>query len=207
MRVGLLGGSFNPPHRGHLAMAQAVRRALGLDRVLLIPAARPPHKDGAEMPSPEHRLAMTRLLAAEDPDGLEVSDIELRRAGPSYTIDTVAELEAARPGDELFFIIGADTVGELSTWRRAPELLRRVRFVVVNRPGHPLEDELEELSRELGPELARDLGQRVVTMEPVPISSTEVRRQVRAGEDWAGAVTPGIASYIRAERLYEGTTR
>ena len=204
--MGLLGGSFNPPHLGHLALARAVRAALDLDRVVLIPAARPPHKpDHPELAPAEHRLAMTRLLAKTDP-GLEVSDVELRREGPSYTIDTIHALEREHPDDALFWIIGADTLGELPTWKRAAELLAAIPFVVVNRPGAPLDREFAELAEGLGQAVADDLRQRVVTMAPQPISSTAIRQGIREQTPWAERVPAAVAEYIESHGLYTGGT-
>lgn len=204
VHIGLLGGSFNPPHLGHLALARAVLAALELDQVLLIPAARPPHKPAhPELAPAEDRLAMARLLAETDP-GLAVSDIELERAGPSYTIDTVRALQAARPGDELVWIIGADTLGELPTWKEAAALLALVPFVVVGRPGYPLERELEELAHGLGQPAVDALRLRVVTMEPSNQSSTAIRRRIREQQPWADDVPPAVAAYIESHGLYTG---
>ena len=201
MRVGLLGGSFNPPHLGHLALAQAARERLDLDEVILIPAARPPHKpDERDMASPADRLAMTRLAA--DAAGLEVSPVELERSGPSYTIDTVRALRRQRPEDAFVWIIGADTIGELPTWKEAGTLLREVTFAAVNRPGHDVEAGLGLLAERLGAEAAAAVRANLVTMEPRPISSTEVRRRVLRGEPWEDLVPPAVAEFIRAEGLY-----
>jgi nicotinate-nucleotide adenylyltransferase len=203
--VGVFGGSFNPPHLGHLAIARAVRAALELDVVLLVPAASPPHKVGHDdMETPEHRLAMTLLAAGDDPhDGIEVSDLELRREGRSYTIETMTILREQRPGDELLFIVGGDSVGELPTWKEAPRLLSEVRFVVVARPGYDLADGLAVVARELGPEVARGLRERVVDMEPYPVSSTNLRREIREGGDgWRAWVVPAVADYIEQHGLY-----
>lgn len=143
---------------------------------------------------------MTRLAAAAA--GLEVSGLELEREGPSYTIDTVRALRAARPDDELFFLIGADTVDELPTWKEAPALLREAAFVAVNRPGHDIEENLRVLARGLGADAAAAVRERVVTMPPLDVSSTEVRRRIAAGEPWEHLVPPEVADYIRAHGLY-----
>lgn len=202
MRIGLFGGSFNPPHAGHLAVAQAVREAHGLDEVILIPAARPPHKpDEPDMASPADRLRMTEALASLDP-ALRVSDIELSRIGPSYSIDTVRALRAERPDDTFYFLIGADTVGELPTWKDAQTLLREINFVPVNRPGYDLSEGLATVARELGEDLATGIGERTVTMPPSGISSTTVRRRVLADEPWEDLVPAEVATIIRAEGLY-----
>lgn len=202
MRIGLFGGSFNPPHAGHLAVARAVREAQGLDEVILIPAARPPHKpDEPDMASPADRLRMTEALAALDPC-LSVSDIELSRIGPSYTVDTVRALQAERPEDSFCFVIGADTVGELPTWKDAQALLREVEFVPVNRPGYDLSEGLATVARELGADLATGLAERTVTMPPSNVSSTTIRQRVLAGEPWEDLVPAEVATIIRAEGLY-----
>jgi asparaginyl-tRNA synthetase len=202
VRVGLFGGSFNPPHVGHLAVARAVRAAHDLHEVLLIPAARPPHKPGdPDMASPQDRLEMTRAATA-DQEGLSASGIELERTGPSFTVDTVAELAAERPEDTFFFVIGGDTVGELPTWKDAASLLKGVAFIPVNRPGHSMEEGLATVAAELGQDLADGLRNRTVTMEPVAVSSTEVRRRVLAGEPWQDLVPPSVADVIRTEGLY-----
>lgn len=201
MRVGLFGGSFNPPHAGHLAVARAVRAALRLDQVWLIPAARPPHKpDHPEMAPPADRLAMARL-AAEGEDGLDVCDVELGRSGPSYTIDTVRELKAAHPATGFAWLLGADSVDELPTWRQAEALVREVELVVVTRPGHDLEQNLAVVARELGPAAVEALRRHVVAVE-APVSSTEIRRRIRAGEPWEDQVPAAVAGYIRSRGLY-----
>ena len=202
MRVGLFGGSFNPPHVGHLAVAQAVRAALELDEVILIPAARPPHKpDEPDMASPLDRLRMSEALATQDA-WLSASDLELSRSGPSYTIDTVRELKADRPEDRFFWLIGADTIGELPTWKDADALLREVDLVPVNRPGHDVEAGLQAVAASLGSDLATGLRERLVTMPPAPVSSTEIRRRALAGEPWDELVPAAVATIIRAEGLY-----
>jgi nicotinate-nucleotide adenylyltransferase len=203
MRLGLLGGTFNPIHRGHLALASAARDGSRLDRVVLIPSARPPHKrlDGADLAPAEDRLAMARLAAQGEP-GLEVSDLELRRSGPSFTIDTIAAFERDRPDAELFFIIGADSLGELESWRDAGKLLDRVRFVVVNRPGHDVERGLGAVEHALGAARAQGLRERTVTMEPVSVSATQIRDKVRRGEPIDGLVPDRVRDYIAAHGLY-----
>jgi len=202
VRIGLFGGSFNPPHVGHLAVAQAVQAAHALDEVILIPAARPPHKpDEPDMASPSDRLRMTQALAACDP-ALHVSDVELSRIGPSYSIDTVRALRAERPDDTFFFVIGADTVGELPTWKDAQTLLREINFVPVNRPGYDLSEGLATVARELGEDLATGIGERAVTMQPMGVSSTTLRKRILADEAWEDLVPAGVATIIRAEGLY-----
>ncbi|MCA8920656.1 MAG: asparagine--tRNA ligase [Planctomycetes bacterium] len=202
MRIGLLGGSFNPPHLGHLAVARAVREAQGLDAVWLLPASRPPHKPGhLDMAPPQARLDMCRRTAAGEP-WLEVCDVELERPGPSYTVDTLAALRARHPEHSFAFVIGGDTVGELPTWKDAARLLRETAFVVAARPGYRLDDGLAIVARELGEDLAARLREGVVTLPPRPESSTAVRRAILEGGAWEHNVTPEVADYIRANGLY-----
>jgi nicotinate-nucleotide adenylyltransferase len=202
MRIGLVGGSFNPIHRGHLAIAQAARSALALDRVVLVPSARPPHKhDQAELAPPEDRLAMARL-AARGEAGLQVSPIELERAGPSYTIDTVRAFLAAEPGVELYFIVGADNVPELTTWKDNRTLVTLARFAVAARPGHDLEKDLADIERSLGKEAARGLRERIVPLAPDAVSATEIRARVRAGKPIDGLVPDAVRDYIHSHGLY-----
>jgi asparaginyl-tRNA synthetase len=144
---------------------------------------------------------MTRAAAEEV--GFEVSDVELRRVGPSYTIDTIRQLAQERPGDTLFFLVGGDTVGELPTWKDAAELMGLAKFVAMNRPGYSIQEGLARVAEELGPELAEDLSTRVVTVEPQPVSSTEIRSRILNNTSWADDVPSAVAECIRAEGLYE----
>ena len=134
---GVLGGTFDPVHLGHLHAARCVRFAFELDEVLLVPSAVPPHKSRPGIASPEHRLAMARLAAEGEP-GLSVSTVELDRGGVSYTIDTLTELSAARPHAQSLFIVGTDAFLELRTWREPDRLVRTFDLVVVDRPGSAL---------------------------------------------------------------------
>ena len=157
-RIGLFGGSFDPPHAGHLHVARAARGRFGLERVVFVPAAEPPHKPGRQLESGADRLAMLRLLLADEP-GCETSDLELRRGGRSFTIDTVRALPAAlgEPEDcEIYLLIGSDNLAGLPGWREARALLERVQPVVVRREG-TLADEIALLAPLLPEELLRKL--------------------------------------------------
>ena len=132
-KLGILGGTFNPIHNGHLAMAEAARKAHGLDTVLFVPAPRPPHKD-QDLAAVEDRLEMVRI-AVPGHAGFEVSDIEVARPGISYTVDTLEALQSLHPDAELFFIIGEDSIPELPGWRHTQRILEVARVVAVNRPG------------------------------------------------------------------------
>ena len=190
-RVGILGGSFDPIHRGHLRLAAELREKLALDRVILVPAAQQPLKAGRVQAPAEDRLAMARLAAAGEP-WLEASDVEVRRAGPSYTIDTLAALHAALgPGAELFFLAGADVLADLERWYRLDDVLAAARFIVATRPGHDLAIPAR-LAGRLQP----------IEIEALPISATRVRESLHAGGSAGDLIPPPVEAYIRQHGLY-----
>jgi nicotinate-nucleotide adenylyltransferase len=191
----VVGGTFDPIHLGHVAMAEAGAECAGLDRVLLVPAAVPPHRPAAAAPAAD-RLEMTRLAARGRPR-LEVSDMELRRHGPSYTVDTLRELAARRPGDELHLLLGWDAARDLGTWRAPDEVLRLARLVVVGRPGYPRPSAAELSAAGIDPA-------RVLLCErPTPeVDSTDIRRLAEAGASLAGLVAPAVEEYLRRRGLY-----
>lgn len=187
-RLGILGGTFDPPHNGHLLAAYGAVEALGLSAVVLIPAWRQPLKAGAEMTAPAHRLAMTRLLAAADPR-LSVDAVEIERGGLSYSVETVRTYRTARPDAELFLLMGEDTARTLPQWREPAALAALVRVGVLTREG--TEGPLPEGFR----------AERVDTRR-VDISATEIRARVAAGLPIRGFVPDAVAEYIEAHRLY-----
>jgi nicotinate-nucleotide adenylyltransferase len=199
VRLGILGGTFNPPHLGHLICAQEARVQLGLDRVVLIPARIPPHKPVEEEPGAEHRLALCRLAAAGDP-ALEVSALEIAREGPSYTVDTLEQLHARTPESELFLIVGGDVAAGLPQWRAPERVLSLATVAVVKRRGTARRSVREALA-------ALDAGERAefFRMPRVGISSTEVRGRVRAGLPIRYLVPDAVAGYIHEHHLYGGT--
>lgn len=188
-----LGGSFNPIHYGHLRCAAAVAETCGFDRVVLIPSSQPPHKQSADLAPADDRLAMCRLVAERDPL-FEVNDLELRRSGPSYTFDTVKQLQAAGWG-RVSWMIGADMLLYLPKWYRAEELLEEVDFLVVARPGWVID--WSGL-----PTAFQKLSQRVVEAPLVEISATDIRRRVRAGESIEKLTPPAVVQYITHRGLY-----
>ena len=198
LRVGILGGTFDPVHLGHLDAASAAWRALSLDRVLLLPARTPPHRTGEPHASVFHRFAMAALAAADYE--MAVSDLELRRDGPSYTALTLEALhrEGFLPS-EIYFITGSDAFAEVSTWYDYPRILTLANFVVVSRPGAPPPSALIPDLQSSTP-----TGPTVVSVEAntPDVSSTEIRRRVGAGESIDGLVPPSVAGHIRRHRLY-----
>ncbi len=188
-RVGVLGGTFDPIHLGHLAAASEVCAELGLDQVLLTPAASQPFKVGIDAASPADRLAMC-VIAAEEDDRFAVSPVDIERGGVTYTVDTLADLREQRPDAELFFITGADALARLDEWKDADRLEELATFVGVTRPGHSL----------------GQTGRPHILVEApaLAISSTDVRRRVRAGRPIRYLVPHAVADYIAVNRLYDG---
>lgn len=199
-RLGLFGGTFDPPHIGHLEVAMQVRSALSLDRVLLIVANEPWQKVGSRsISAPADRLAMTRA-AAEGLDGIEVSSIEIDRGGPSFMIDTLEQLAGQNPGAELFLIVGADAAAGLHTWHRSEELGALATLVIVDRPG---EGALADTSR--WPEPWRDgTGVRHLAIRTTDVSSSQLRPALEDGVDEPGHLPEAVLTYIREHRLYGG---
>jgi len=201
MREGILGGSFDPIHNGHLHVARECRTRLALDRVLFVPARVPPHKLDLPLSDARHRLEMVRL-ATGGTAGFEVSDAELGRTGPSYTVDTVSgELARLGEGAEIFFLMGADQAFELHLWHNVRKLARLCTLVPVTRPGFAL-DRLDELAKHLPTGVVRKLKSAAMEIPPMDVSSTEIRRRVRAGMSISEFVPPPVEEYIRAHSLY-----
>lgn len=191
------GGSFNPIHHGHLICGRAVAEAAAYDRIILLPAGQPPHKPNLEALVPaEHRLQMCRLAVAGS--GLfEMNSIELKRAGPSYTIDTARELGGSANG-KIDWLIGADMLLYLPKWHRAVELMDKVNFVVMSRPGWSLDwDTL--------PKPFRALRANVVEAPMIDIHATDIRRRVAAGLGVEYLTPLSVCSYIQQHRLYQST--
>ena len=205
-RLGLIGGSFDPIHRGHLHAAHAAQTAFDLDRVVFVPAARPPHKPGTVLTSGTDRLAMVALAIADEPSW-SACGIELDRPGPSYTVDTVRELpRVVGEADDvdIHMIIGSDNLAGLIGWRDARELLERVQPIVVLRVGEGArgEDVLREVCSELPEPLAQKLERGFLGLAPVTARASDLRARLSAGDD-PGAEIPGlVAEYIRSRGLY-----
>jgi nicotinate-nucleotide adenylyltransferase len=199
MRLGLYGGTFDPIHLGHLILAESCREVCGLDRVWFVVTATPPHKRGERTPVSD-RLEMARIATAGHP-AFEVSEIEAGDDGPHYSYRTLERLTEERPGDELFFLIGADSLADLPTWRRPERVAELATVVVVNRPGIA-PDVLAE-TPDLGPN-AKPF--RIVTIPPIGISSTDLRRRVGEGRSIRYQVPRGVEAYIAEHRLYRPAT-
>ena len=195
-RLGILGGTFNPPHVAHLVCAQEARSQLGLDRVVLMPVHTPPHKAAVDDPGGEVRLEMCRAAADGDP-GLEVSRLELDRGGPSYTVDTLRAIHASAPGDELTFIVGGDQAQGLPTWREPAAILALAVLAVAEREGIVREDVRARLD-----ELAPAGRLAFFDMPRIDVSSSDVRRRVAAGRPIRHLVPDRVAALIAKRGLY-----
>ena len=202
MRLGVLGGTFDPIHNGHVAAADAAQLALTLDSILLIPSRIPPHRQDPVGADRNHRFAMAQLAAAARP-GWSASRIEVDREGASYTYDTLVELRRA-PGMQIFFILGADAFAEIATWSRYPAILDLANFVVVSRTGITLDSLRARVPTAFGHRPSNDTRVILVEAQTPDISSTDVRRRVRAGDSIAHLVPDSVATYISRHHLYVG---
>lgn len=199
LTIGLMGGTFNPIHYGHLVTAEEARFKFGLDRVIFIPSGHPPHKDDQEILDAETRFLMSVIATASNPR-FEVSRIEIERAGPSYAIDTVSEIKSIfGVGCKIFFITGADAIYEILTWKDTDKLVQMCSFIAATRPGYCLK---------------RFKKEEIIKMKPKPdihflevpalaISSTDIRERVRRGEPINYLVPEGVESYIEKNGYYK----
>jgi nicotinate-nucleotide adenylyltransferase len=194
--IGILGGTFNPPHRGHVALARHAREQLGLTQMVLMPAGAPPHKRGEADPGAEHRLRMCRL-ATEGIEGLSVSAAETERGGPSYTVDTLRQIKTSVPDAKLTFLVGADTARTVPSWHEPHELLGLAGLAVARRSGTQRREVLDALGSLGGePEIT------FVEMPAVEVSSSMVRELVARGEPVDELVGAAVAAYIAEHDLY-----
>jgi nicotinate-nucleotide adenylyltransferase len=212
MKIGLLGGTFNPVHHAHLRIAEEACRACGLDRIVFIPAADPPHKPLAGGVPFEQRCEMVRLAIDGNP-AFGLSEIEGQRSGKSYSVDTIRFIGSERPADELYFIIGSDSFFEIGLWHRYAEIFSLCNLIVVERPGRPVPEPLNALPVAIRGEfvytgssnsLKHRSGKGVHILKgcPLDISSTAIRCRVAAGEPITGLVPTAVETYIKNQRIY-----
>ncbi|MBM3249819.1 MAG: nicotinate-nucleotide adenylyltransferase [Candidatus Omnitrophica bacterium] len=188
MRIGILGGTFNPIHIGHLILAEEAREKLGLDKVIFVPSFLPPHKDNSDIAPAGMRLAMVKS-AIRGNKYFSFSDTEIRRDGKSYTIDTVKEFKAKFPKDDLYFIIGSDLLKYLDDWKDLGEIIQMVKFIVATRPGYPLEKIPGYI--------------RTVATRAVDISAFEIRERVKQARSFRYLVPESVFNYIVRKGLYK----
>ncbi len=196
-KIAVYGGTFNPIHNGHIHLAEQFKKLIGFDKVVLIPTNVPPHKEALMLASAEDRLQMCRLAALDA--GFEVSDMEIKRSGRSYTADTLELLKKQEPEAEFYLMMGEDMFLTLLSWRRPDKILKLSTICAAPRSWQGLK-KLEEYAEKL-----KERGGRVVLgdIEYLPVSSTMVRDCIREGKDVAGLVPRGVAEYIKTKHLYE----
>ncbi len=189
MKVAILGGTFNPVHNGHIALANTAAETFALDKVIFIPTYIPPHKDIEQIISAGDRFNMVEL-AIKDNDKYEVSRLEINRRNVSYSVDTVSYIKKIYPKDtEIFFLIGSDSAAALDTWKSIDKIFTVCRFVVGARPGYTLKTKNKNIE--------------IMPMEPVDISSTQIRTMLKQGRSIQGLVPEKVADYIKKNRLYK----
>jgi len=196
LRLGVLGGTFDPVHVGHLLLAEEASEQLGLERVLFVPAGQPWRKAGRRISKAEHRLAMLRLAAEDNPE-FEVSDLEVARPGPSYTGETLASIRVEHKDAEIFFIMGEDALADLPNWRDPDRILELAMLAVARRPGSTIGEGC--------PELVAIAPGRVVwlSMPTVGISASDIRERVQKGLSVRYRVPAAVDAYIREHKLYK----
>lgn len=196
LRLGVLGGTFDPPHYGHLALAETARVQLRLARVLFVPAGDPPHKPGHPLTPAVHRAAMVEAAIADNP-AFALSRADLDRPGPHYTVDMLALLREAFPGAELYFLMGSDSLVEFPTWRDPARIVRQATLGVMERPGWTAD--MDALERHIP-----GIRERVVWLDAprLDLSARDLRRRVREGLPVRYLVPPAVETYIQEHRLY-----
>ncbi len=214
MRTGLLGGTFNPIHLAHLRIAEEAREACGLQRVLFIPAAAPPHKIPGDFAAFDHRLAMVKAAIADNP-AFAVTDLENRRPGKSYSVHTLEILRQEHPGEEFYFILGLDSFRDLPTWREYSRLFELAHLVVAARPGYDVGEWLKLLPVAIREEFCYDSGigkllhrsgNSLIFLEEthLDISSSRIRRLLAEGRSVRYLVPPMVETYLTSHGLYAG---
>ncbi len=205
MRIGLYGGSFDPVHQGHLIAAECCREQARLDKVLFLPAAVPPHKQDRPLAEAAHRVEMLKLATGGHP-AFAVSTDEIDRGGVSYTVDTLARLQAAHPADELLLILGPDALADLPTWREPATILARAEIIAVEREG--IDDisaivAAPKLAALLGPERAQRVAENRVTCPAIGIRASDLRAAIAAGRSIRYRTPRAVEQYIAAHGLYQ----
>lgn len=204
MRLGIYGGSFDPVHCGHVALAQVCLEAARLDRVWFVPTAEQPFKPQGPVASNDDRLEMLLLGTANEP-AFEVSRIEIDRGGPSYTIETLLTVRDVLPDAELFLLMGADSLADFAHWRRPDEICRVALPLIVNRGGQAPPD-FDSLAEIVSTERLAEIKAARVQMPPMEMSSSTIRQLIATNGEWEDLVPAKVATYIRDHRLYASST-
>lgn len=195
--IGIMGGTFDPIHYGHLILAEQAREQLGLDRVSFVTAARPPHKAASDISGAADRLQMVKLALADNPE-FEPCDIELKLPGPSYTVRTLEILTKQNPGARFYFLLGSDEVAAFGTWREPERIVKLAQVISAARPGFAEDEALRALPAHLADAIKQ------LSVPGVDISSSDIRHRVREGRTIRYLVPPDVADYIAVRSLYRG---
>ena len=214
MKIGIFGGSFNPPHNGHFNSMLTVAKKLGLQKVIVVPTHQNPLKVPIEGPTPQQRLEMTKLAVESWGGVLEVSDVEILRGGKSYTIDTLKEFRKNYSADELFLIIGMDQLQELEGWKKPEEILAEANLIVTSRPGFDLPSSKEDLPAFIQKmvaeydfnfvELKTGRSIQFISLEDVLVSGTQIRKWIRIGKNVQKHLPLAVENYIKEQGIYKG---
>jgi nicotinate-nucleotide adenylyltransferase len=191
VNIGVFGGTFDPPHTGHIVVAEQVRQQMNLEKIILVPCAIPPHKREREISPGVHRLEMLRLAVKNHP-GLDISTYELDRGGVSYTVDTLTELRRMMPDASFFLLVGMDNIADFATWKDPDRILMLAHLIVMTRPGFPAESRMFDEESNIS----------VCAVPAVDVSSSEIRGRVSRGEAIHGLVPESVEQYIHHHRLY-----
>lgn len=215
MKIGIFGGSFNPPHNGHVNSLTTVQKKMGFDKIHIIPNSQNPLKIQTEAPAPEHRIEMARLAFSTYGKAFIIDDRELKRGGKSYTIDTIKELRKEHESKNLYLIIGADNFETFSEWKDYKKILEEVNLVVTTRPGYEIPESEDEWPDYLNGMVAEsDFGAlelttgrsvEFITLEDMDISSSELRKKLRVGRPVEKYLPLSVESYIKANKIYRPT--
>lgn len=215
MKIGIFGGSFNPPHNGHVNSLTTVQKKMGFDQIHIIPNSQNPLKIQTEAPAPEHRIEMARLAFSTYGKAFQVDDCELKRGGKSYTIDTIKELRKTHESKNLFLIIGADNFENFSAWKDYKKILEEVNLVVTTRPGYQIPESENEwpdyLNGLVGEsdfgslELTTGRSIEFITLDDLDVSSSELRKKLRVGRPVEKYLPLSVESYIKANKIYRPT--
>lgn len=200
--LGIIGGTFDPIHYGHLLAAEWAGEVFELDKIIFIPAARPPHKDPASVINGDHRYRMVELAIKDNP-AFTASSLELERRGYSYTVDTIRHYLEADPQLDIRFILGVDALQLIYTWKEVGQLIKLCRFIVVTRPGYQL-DRCDPVFATVPAELWDRI--ELLSIPGLEISSSEIRKRVAAGQSVRYLLPPGVADYIKKNDLYRNET-
>jgi nicotinate-nucleotide adenylyltransferase len=197
--IGIFGGTFNPIHVGHLIVAQEVADSMELDKIIFIPTGDPPHKNKQELAVAEHRYEMVRL-AIKGNEKFDLSDIEIKRSGKTYTFDTLVELNKKYKDHNFYFIIGFDTLKDIDSWKKIDEVFKISKFIVVNRGNlrSEMEDEINDKK------LKYEADIKLVTIPDIQISSTDIRKKIKSGKSIKYLVLDDVYNYIMKNKLYRG---